>query len=153
MQEQILAALKKLGPSSPGQIADHLGTDGTKLGYHFKALLEAGTIKATGSTSTRRLALPDQDLATALPAQPRERTKRRKAKHAKRPRRASPQRAARRSSATRATGAGRALHPGRRQGRAPHHRQRRRAAHLQRGADRGDRLAPLPALQRQRLTA
>jgi DNA-binding Lrp family transcriptional regulator len=88
MQEQILAALKKLGPSSPGQIADHLGTDGTKLGYHFKALLEAGTIKATGSTSTRRLALPDQDLATALPAQPRERTKRRKAKHAKRPRRA-----------------------------------------------------------------
>jgi hypothetical protein len=33
-----------------------------------------------------RLALPDQDLAAPAPPQPRERTKRRKAKHAKRPR-------------------------------------------------------------------
>jgi DNA-binding Lrp family transcriptional regulator len=88
MQDQILAALKKLGPSSPGQIAEHLGTEGTKLSTHFKALLDAGTIKATGVTRGRRLALPDQDLAAPAPPQPREHPKRRKAKHAKRPRRA-----------------------------------------------------------------
>jgi ParB/RepB/Spo0J family partition protein len=151
MQDQILAALKKLGPSSPGQIAEHLGTEGTKLSTHFKALLDAGTIKATGVTRGRRLALPDQDLAApAPPAARAPEAPQGEARQAAAPRQ-GPERAARRSSAARAPGAGRALHPDRRQGCAPHHRQRRRAAHLQRGADRGDRLAPLPALQRQRL--
>jgi DNA-binding transcriptional ArsR family regulator len=65
MQEQILAALKKLGPSSPGAIADHLETEAGKLSYHFKQLLDAGTMKATGSGRRRQLALADQAFAAA----------------------------------------------------------------------------------------
>jgi DNA-binding Lrp family transcriptional regulator len=100
MQEQILAALKKLGPSSPGQIAEHLGTEGTKLSTHFKALLDAGTIKATGVTRGRRLALPDQDLAAPAPppAARAHQAPQGEARQAAAPRQ-GPERAARRSSA------------------------------------------------------
>jgi DNA-binding transcriptional ArsR family regulator len=91
MQEQILAALKKLGPSSPGHLAEHLGATSAVLKPHFRALLDAGAIKAAGVTKSRRLALPDQDLdglrdAGRAPPQPRKakKPKSRKPRHAKR---------------------------------------------------------------------
>jgi DNA-binding transcriptional ArsR family regulator len=97
MQEQILAALKKLGPSSPGAIADHLETEAGKLSYHFKQLLDAGTMKATGSGRRRQLALADQAFAAAATeaAPPQRRKKHKKAKHAKPARRAAARRAPR----------------------------------------------------------
>lgn len=83
MQEQILAALKKLGPSSPGQVADHLGEASSSIGYHLKRMLDAGTIKAQGATSGRRIALPDQDFGAPPSAPTKGKKKHRKAKHAK----------------------------------------------------------------------
>jgi DNA-binding transcriptional ArsR family regulator len=51
MQDQILAALKKLGhPVSPGELADHLEIEHGKLGYHLKAALDAGTVIAHGKS-------------------------------------------------------------------------------------------------------
>jgi hypothetical protein len=85
----ILAALKKLGPTSPGTLEDHLGASHAGLGRHLKEMLDAGTIKAAGVTKSRRLALPDQDFADK-PAPPQ---RRKPKKHAKRGQRKAAQKA------------------------------------------------------------
>jgi DNA-binding Lrp family transcriptional regulator len=83
MQEQILAALKKLGPTSPGALEDHLGASHAGLGRHLKEMLDAGTIKAAGVTKSRRLALPDQDFGDK-PAPPQRRKPKQHAKRGQR---------------------------------------------------------------------
>lgn len=69
-KEQITAALKKLGPSAPRAVADHLGMDSAVLSYHVRAMLEANPhqLKAAGKTSDRIIALPDQKIEEARPA-------------------------------------------------------------------------------------
>lgn len=87
MQDKITAALTKLGPVSPGELADHLSVGSSKLGYHIKVMLDAGTLKASGSTGNRRIALPDQKLDPAsTPPQRRKKATKAKAK----PKRAAP---------------------------------------------------------------
>jgi hypothetical protein len=91
-KEQITAALKKLGPSKPGEVADHLGADySSGMKYTVKSMLDAGELKAIGATVSRRIALPDQkfDEAGAPPQERQKPAKRkggRKAKHARKPR-------------------------------------------------------------------
>lgn len=58
--EEITVGLKKIGPTSPGALADHLHVELPALRYHLKKLLDAGTIKAQGTTANRRIAMPDQ---------------------------------------------------------------------------------------------
>jgi hypothetical protein len=91
MQEQITAALQKLGPSTRAELAADLDSSGPAVGYHLKAMLGVGTIKAAGSMKERRFALPDQELAGSSAAPPQRRKKHRKSPHAKRaPRAATP---------------------------------------------------------------
>lgn len=88
-KEQFLAALKKLGPSKPGVIADHLGVEYQNLKRAVREMLAAGEIKAIGKTAGRVLMLPDQKLEdrTGAPPQRRQKPKnRRKAKHARKAR-------------------------------------------------------------------
>jgi DNA-binding Lrp family transcriptional regulator len=75
IKEQITAALKKLGPVSPGELADHLGVDNKTIGKYAKPMLEAGTLKAAGATNRRRLALPDQKIDVETPTLPKRRKK------------------------------------------------------------------------------
>lgn len=90
--EQITAALQKLGPSRPGEVADHLGIEPYQLAYQLKKMLDAGTVKATGSATARRIALPDQKFdETPAPPQPRA-TKPKKHRKAKRARKATTKR-------------------------------------------------------------
>ncbi len=81
-REQILAALKKLGPSSPGVIADKIGVADSACGYHLRVLAAAGELKVQGKSNSRRYALPDQEFEAAdAPPQdrkPRKKTKQRK---------------------------------------------------------------------------
>lgn len=89
-KEQILAALKKLGPSSPGALADHLEVDQLP-GTLIKQLLDAKELKATGAARGRRIALPDQqfDAADAPPQQRKPKAgKKRKGPKAKKARKA-----------------------------------------------------------------
>lgn len=86
-REQILAALKKLGPSSPTAIANATGISPSLTGYHLRALLKDDQVKATGRSNDRVYALPDQKLDGA-PPQERKRKKKRKA-HAPRTRAAA----------------------------------------------------------------
>lgn len=59
IQKQILAALKEAGdPVRPGEVAKALKMDVQNLRYHTATLIKDGVIKATGTTSTRRLSLP-----------------------------------------------------------------------------------------------
>lgn len=83
-KEQILAALKKLGPSSPTTIANTMNAEPGVIGYHLRNLLAAKAVKAAGASNSRVYALPDQDLAGAKTA-----SQRRKAKKAAK--RAAPQ--------------------------------------------------------------
>lgn len=71
MEDQILAALKKLGhPVSPGALADHLHVDAKSHGFRtgIKAALKGGTAIAQGKTAGRRIALPGMKFDEA-PAQ------------------------------------------------------------------------------------
>lgn len=90
-QDKITAALRKLGPISPGELADHLGVSREALATPLKAMLDAGAVKATGVTKSRRIALPDQKFEStrsAPPQQRRKQHKRRRHGKAKRPQRA-----------------------------------------------------------------
>lgn len=89
-QEEIIAGLKKIGPCRPGELADHLHLEHSALGYHLKKLLEAGIVKATGTSNARRVALPDQKFeeSTGPDAPPQRRQKRESHKKAKHPRKA-----------------------------------------------------------------
>lgn len=69
--DQITAALKKLGPSSPGALADHLHVEQSALMYHVRKMIGAKTLKAAGTTANRRIALPEQEIETATPPQER----------------------------------------------------------------------------------
>lgn len=71
MQDKITAALQKLGPCAPGALAQHLEVEASTLAYHVKKMLDEGTLKATGTTASRRLALPDQELTADNTAEPR----------------------------------------------------------------------------------
>jgi len=62
IQEKILTALKKLGPSSPRVIADQVGIDPGKVSYALGRLLKAKTLKAAGTSNDRVYALPEQKL-------------------------------------------------------------------------------------------
>lgn len=68
--DQITAALKKLGPSSPGALADHLHVEQSALMYHVRKMIGDKALKAAGTTANRRIALPEQEIETATP-QPR----------------------------------------------------------------------------------
>lgn len=66
-REQILAALKKLGPSSPTAIANSTSISPSLTGYHLRALLKDHQVKASGRSNDRVYALPDQKLDGAPP--------------------------------------------------------------------------------------
>lgn len=66
-RDSILAGLKKLGPSSPRVLADHLRQDPSALGNHLRAMKKEGLIKAAGTTINRVYALPDQKFEEAPP--------------------------------------------------------------------------------------
>ena len=88
-KEQILAALKKLGPSSPTAVANSMGAEPSAIGYHLRNMLAAKTIKAAGTSNSRVYALPDQDIEGVKSAAPQQRKKpgkRRKGKRAAAPR-------------------------------------------------------------------
>lgn len=90
-KDQIIAALKKLGPVSPGELADHLEVEQSALGYHVKKMLDAGELKAAGKTSGRRIALPDQKFEEGDATPQEQRRPKKKAKRkASAPRRAAP---------------------------------------------------------------
>lgn len=90
-KEQILAALKKLGPSSPGVIANSTGIEPSLCGYHLKTLRAAGAITATGRTSGRVYALAGGEGGGKTASPPLRRKKKRKYRKAKRPRAAMAQ--------------------------------------------------------------
>jgi DNA-binding transcriptional ArsR family regulator len=99
MREKILAALKKLGPSSPAAIAKETGEKASAIGHHLRAMQSDKTLKAAGLRRGRRYGLPDQDLAWPVskpPSNARPRGKRRKAAKPHTPRPAPLQRAAQR---------------------------------------------------------
>jgi hypothetical protein len=87
--DQIKAALKKLGPVSPGALYDHLETTAAIAGPVVKDMLAGDELKATGATASRRIALPDQKFEDVQSAPPQQRRKpagkrKRKGKKAKR---------------------------------------------------------------------
>lgn len=63
-KDEILAAIKKLGPSSPTQVANSTGMDPSLAGYHLRAMAKAGTLTATGKTTGRLYAIGDGKAAT-----------------------------------------------------------------------------------------
>lgn len=65
IREQIRSALKKLGPTPPVRIADHINVEIKKASYHMRGMLAAGELKAAGTSMDRRYALPDQKLPGA----------------------------------------------------------------------------------------
>ncbi len=73
IKDKILAALKKLGPSSPRVIADQAGIDPGKVGYSLGLLLEAKAVKAAGTSNDRRYALPEQKFERAASGSRRKR--------------------------------------------------------------------------------
>jgi DNA-binding Lrp family transcriptional regulator len=80
-KDDILAALKKIGPCAPAALAKQLGAEPSALAYHLKIMLDAGTIKAAGASAARRLALPEQEFGTgSSPTPPQHRRKARKSK-------------------------------------------------------------------------
>lgn len=79
-KQQILAALRKLGPSSPLVIADKIGVAGSACGYHLRAMSAAGELKAQGKSNSRVYALPDQEFpAAGAPPQAQKPKKKKKA--------------------------------------------------------------------------
>lgn len=78
LKEQILAALKKLGPSSPSVIADNIGADPGRVGYYARQMIEAKAIKAAGTSGDRVYALPDQKIEGVRAAPPQNGKKPRK---------------------------------------------------------------------------
>jgi DNA-binding transcriptional ArsR family regulator len=81
-KDDILAALKKIGPCAPADLAKQLGVEGPALRYHLKPLIEGGEVKAAGNRRGLRIALPDQklDAAADSPTPPQHRRKARKPK-------------------------------------------------------------------------
>ena len=77
-KSQVTAALKKLGPSKPREIADHAGLDPQVLKKTLKALLAAGEVKARGKTAGRVYALSGQDFGEEKSATPPLRRKKRR---------------------------------------------------------------------------
>lgn len=102
-QEQIIAALKNIGPVSPGRLAAELAVESSALGYHLRMMLTDGTLKATGTTKGRRIALPEQkfDEASAPPQGDKAAPKARKTRKAKKQRKAKKARAPRTPPAAR----------------------------------------------------
>lgn len=90
--DDITSALKKIGPCSPGKLAEELGVEQLP-GLVLKQLIEDETIKAAGAARGRRLALPDQKIEDAKGAPPQKRKKPRKGKKAKKPRKPQTRRA------------------------------------------------------------
>ena len=78
-KEQILAALKKLGPSSPTAIGNTLGAEPSSVGYHLRNMLKDKSVKAAGTSNDRLYALPEQPIEGVKAAPPQERRKRKKA--------------------------------------------------------------------------
>src|SRR4051812_8598827 len=64
----IIAALEKLGPSSPRQILDKVGGPESRLSYYLNVMAKAGALRATGVSSARVYALPSQKLDGAARA-------------------------------------------------------------------------------------
>lgn len=83
LKEQILAALKTLGASSPRALADHLKVEPGKLSYHLRALLAEKSIQASGTTAGRLYALPGQKMDGAAPPSGKKRKKKAKGKRRK----------------------------------------------------------------------
>ena len=81
-KEQILAALKKLGPSSPTAIANSMSAEPSAVGYHLRAMLKDKTLKAAGASNSRVYALPEQKFEAATGAPPQERKYSKRAKPA-----------------------------------------------------------------------
>lgn len=92
-REQILAALKKLGPSSPTAIANATGISPSLTGYYLRALLKDDQVKAAGTSNDRVYALPDQKL-DGTPPQERKQKKGGKRKAGKKTRAVRPRTAA-----------------------------------------------------------
>lgn len=89
-KDQILAGLKKVGPCSPGELADHLQAERSVVGHHLRGLIDAKQVKAIGVTNSRRVALPDQQFSDSPSAPQRHRSapKKRAKATARKPRRA-----------------------------------------------------------------
>lgn len=90
-KDQILAGLKKVGPCSPGELADHLGVDRIAIRDRLKELIDAKQVKAIGITKSRRVALPEQEFSdspSAPPQRHRAPPKKRTKAAARKPRRA-----------------------------------------------------------------
>lgn len=58
-KDQITAALRKLGPSAIGTLADHLEVERSALQYHLKGMPD---LKYAGNRLNRVVALPDQKI-------------------------------------------------------------------------------------------
>lgn len=79
--EQVTAALKKLGPSSPVAIANSLQTETHRVAYRLKVMLGEKAVHAAGTGNSRIYGLPDQKLEGAgTPPQKRSSSKKRKSK-------------------------------------------------------------------------
>lgn len=92
--QQVLAALKKLGPSKPREIVDHIGADQAAVKKALKELLAAGDVKASGKTTGRIYALPGQEFQAADAPQQRKQKKGGKRKAGKKTRTTRPRPAA-----------------------------------------------------------
>jgi hypothetical protein len=92
IKETIAAALRKLGPSSPLQISEHLKLDGAKVRHQLRAMLDAKTLKAAGKARGRIYGLPDQDLGKTDTGPAKKSGKAKGGKKRKAARRKTPQR-------------------------------------------------------------
>jgi len=79
-QDQITAALRKLGPCAPAALAAELGCKRDALMYHVRAMLAVRAVQLGGTRMNRVLALPDQEIAGASPPPPQRRKPSRKKK-------------------------------------------------------------------------
>jgi hypothetical protein len=66
-KDQIAAALRKLGPSTPAALATELDATRNTLQYHLKAMLADKAVHAAGNRLNRVVALPDQKIEGAPP--------------------------------------------------------------------------------------
>jgi DNA-binding transcriptional ArsR family regulator len=101
-KETVLAALKKLGPCKPGELADYLEVERPVITAHLKPLLDSGEVKATGATMSRRIALADQKFDEAsTPTPPQRKQQSRKPKSGRKTRQhRTPHRSAARAEPT-----------------------------------------------------
>jgi DNA-binding transcriptional ArsR family regulator len=59
ISDELVRVALQNGPLSPGELAARLGVERSRLRFHIEKMQERGLITASGSTSQRRVALPE----------------------------------------------------------------------------------------------